>query len=164
MATPTNLPSTFSVGQVLTAANMNNLRGAFRILQVVSASTTTQFTSASSTYATTGLTASITPQATSSKILILAHIGGVNKQGSNTGVNLSLFRNGSSLSFFGARVGFDNTANECNADASCLFFDSPNTTSSTTYAIFGASSANTTFALTQHQNANSTIVLCEVSA
>jgi len=164
MATPVSLPSTFVTGTVFTAAQANGLRGAFRILQVVSGSTTTQFTSTSSTYATIGLTASITPQSTSSKILVLAHIGGVNKQVSNTGLNLTLYRNGSGLSFFGARVGFDSTANEGNADASCLFLDSPNTVASTTYAIFGASSANSAFALAQHQNANSTIILCEVSA
>jgi hypothetical protein len=164
MATPTTLPADFNPGQVLTAGQMDALRGAFRILQVVSGSTTTQFTSSSSTYATIGLSASITPQSTSSKILVLAHIGGVNKQSSNTGLNLSLYRNGSGLSFFGARVGFNSTTNETNADASCLFLDSPNTTSSTTYAIFGASSANSGFALAQHQSANSTIILCEVSA
>jgi hypothetical protein len=164
MATPTNLPASFAVGQVLTAAQQNDLRGAFRILQVVDASTTTQFTSTSSSYATIGLSASITPQSTSSKILVLAHIGGVNKQSANTGLNLQLYKNGVGLSFFGARVGFDSTSNEANADASCLFLDSPNTTSSTTYAIFGANSANSGFALAQHQSANSTIILCEVSA
>lgn len=164
MATPTSLPASFSVGAVLTAAQMNDVRGAFRILQVVSGSTTTQFTSSSSSYATIGLTASITPQSASSKILVFAHIGGVNKQTSNTGLNLALYRNGSSLSFFGARVGFNSTTNEANVDASCVFYDSPNTTSSTTYAVFGASSANAGFALAQHQGANSTIILCEVSA
>ena len=164
MATPTNLPADFSPGQVLTAANMDDLRGAFRILQVVSGSTSTQATFSTNAYATTGVTATITPQSTSSKILVMSHIGGVNKQGSNTGLNLRLYRNGSSLVFFGARVGFDSTTNEANADASCVFLDDPNTTSATTYAIFGASSANTTFALAQHQGANSSIILCEVSA
>jgi hypothetical protein len=164
MATPTNLPATFVSGNILTAAQQNDLRGAFRILQVVSGSTTTQFVSSTSTYATIGLSASITPQSTSSKILVMAHIGGVNKQVSNTGLNLTLYKNGVGLSFFGARVGFDSTANEANADANCLFLDSPNTVASTTYAIFGASSANSAFALAQHQNANSTIILCEVSA
>jgi hypothetical protein len=164
MATPTPLPADFNPGQILTAGAMDGLRGAFRILQVVNASTTTQFVTSTSTYATIGLSASITPQSTSSKILVLAHIGGVNKQVSNTGLNLTLYKNGVGLSFFGARVGFDSTANEANADASCLFLDSPNTVASTTYAIFGASSANASFALAQHQNANSTIILCEVSA
>jgi hypothetical protein len=151
-------------GAVLTASQMNNLRGAFRILQVVSATTATQATFSSSTFATTGITASITPQSTSSKILVLSHIGGVNKQSSNTGLNLALYKNGSSLSFFGARVGFNSTSNEANADASCVFLDSPNTLSAITYAIFGASSANSGFALAQHQGATSSIILCEISA
>jgi hypothetical protein len=33
MATPTNLPATFVAGNVLTAAQQNGLRGAFRVLQ-----------------------------------------------------------------------------------------------------------------------------------
>ena len=33
MATPTNLPATQTSGNVLTAAWLNDLRGAFRILQ-----------------------------------------------------------------------------------------------------------------------------------
>jgi hypothetical protein len=36
MATPTALPTAFVAADVLTAANMNLLRGAFRVLQVVS--------------------------------------------------------------------------------------------------------------------------------
>jgi len=38
MATPTSLPASFTSGQVLTAAQMNNLRGGFRVLQVEQAS------------------------------------------------------------------------------------------------------------------------------
>jgi hypothetical protein len=37
MAAVTPLPATFVSGDVLTAAQMNDLRGAFRVLQVVSA-------------------------------------------------------------------------------------------------------------------------------
>ena len=45
-----------------------------KIGQVVYASTTTQSQSTSTSYATTGFTASITPSATSSKILVIANI------------------------------------------------------------------------------------------
>lgn len=78
MATPTTLPATFVAGNVLTAAQMNNLRGAFRVLQVVSTTLTTSFTSgAGGAYANvTGLSATITPSATSSKILIMATVNG----------------------------------------------------------------------------------------
>ena len=73
MATPTTLPASFTAGQVLTASQMNNLRGAFRVLQVVSTTKTDTYTdsSASGTLTTvTGLSATITPSATTSKILI----------------------------------------------------------------------------------------------
>lgn len=71
MATPTNLPAAVATGDVGTAAQFNNLRGAFRILQVISASTTSQTSSTSGTYVNTGLSASITPQSISSKILVI---------------------------------------------------------------------------------------------
>ena len=70
MATPTTLPSSFTAGQVLTAAQMNDLRGAFRVLQVVSSTWTTAAINSTTTYADTGLTATITPSATSSKVLV----------------------------------------------------------------------------------------------
>jgi hypothetical protein len=69
MATPTTLPAAFTVGQVLTAAQMNNLRGAFRILQVVQDTTNAIQTTTSATYVDTDLSLSITPQSSSSKIL-----------------------------------------------------------------------------------------------
>jgi hypothetical protein len=70
MATPTNLPATFVAGDVLTAAQQNNLRGAFRTLQVVAASYDVQTGSASATYVTTGLSATLTPQASTNNVLI----------------------------------------------------------------------------------------------
>jgi hypothetical protein len=70
MATPTALPATFVSGNVLTAAQMNGLRGAFRTLQMSVGAYAVQTGSASNTYVTTGLTAVITPQATSNQILV----------------------------------------------------------------------------------------------
>lgn len=73
MATPTTLPATFVAGNVLTAAQMNDLRGAFRVLQVVQTTKTDVFTTTSTTYTDiTGMSVSITPSATSSKVLLLA--------------------------------------------------------------------------------------------
>ena len=40
MATPTTLPAAFVSGAILTADQMNNLRGAFRVLQVVTSTAT----------------------------------------------------------------------------------------------------------------------------
>jgi len=72
MATPTSLPATFVAGNVLTAAQMNDLRGAFRILQVVSTTKTDTFTTTSTSFTdVTGMSVTITPTATSSKVLVL---------------------------------------------------------------------------------------------
>lgn len=80
MATPTSLPASFVSGAVLTAAEMNNLRGAFRILQVVQTLKTDTFTSGTISQGAeadiTGLSASITPSSTSSKILVVANLHG----------------------------------------------------------------------------------------
>jgi len=165
MATPTNLPASFAVGSVLTASQQNALRGAFRILQVVQGTRTTQSTFSSSTPATTGLTATITPQSSTSQILIAGSFGGCNKQGSDTGLNLWLYRGGTQLIMCCYNVGDISSGAETNSHASAFYLDSPATTSATTYSVYGASSANTTFALMNHTgSATSTLLLLEVSA
>jgi hypothetical protein len=84
MATPTNLPAAFTTAQVLTSAQMNDVRGAFRILQVVSTSDRTARTTTSDYPVTSGMTVSITPQSTSSKIFLLASISFNATGGTNT--------------------------------------------------------------------------------
>ena len=69
MATPTTLSAAFVAGAVLEASQLNDVRGAFRILQVVQDSTTSPQSTTSATYADTDLSLSITPQSSSSKIL-----------------------------------------------------------------------------------------------
>jgi hypothetical protein len=75
MATPTPLPSSFVAAQVLTAAEMNDLRGAFRVLQVVSTTKTDTFSTTSTSFVdVTGLDATITPSSTSSKIYVVCQV------------------------------------------------------------------------------------------
>lgn len=165
MATPTTLPGTVAVGDLATAAYANSIRGAFRILQVVQGTRTTQSTFSSSTPATTGLTATITPQSSSSQVLIVGSFGGCNKQGSDTGLNLWLYRASTQLIMCCYNVGDISSGAETNSHASAIYLDSPATTSATTYSVYGASNANTTFALMNHTGqATSTLLLFEVSA
>ena len=133
MATPTNLPASFSTGAVLTAAQMNDLRGAFRILQVIeSANDSTLRTTTSLTYADSGLTLTITPQATSNKILCVYMINGY-VSAATTGLGIRLARGSTAIA-----TDLDNGygSNSGNAFNSTLFYiDSPATTSATTYKI-----------------------------
>jgi len=100
MATPTNLPATFVTGNVLTAAQQNALRGAFRVLQVVSFSSTGGATgSSSATFVDTGVSASITPQSTSSKILIMVNHSAYSFGAGTTGT-IVLLRNSTTLQTF----------------------------------------------------------------
>jgi hypothetical protein len=166
MATPTTLPAAFTAGQVLTAAQMNDLRGAFRILQVVSGSNSTQAISSSATFADTGLTATITPSATSSKILVLVTQNGVLK---NTGANdnacnLRLFRGATNLQTV-SEVGKTGT-NLLNIIGAVTIFalDDPATTSATTYKTqFASHLGGASGAFVQYNSNTSTIILCEVS-
>lgn len=146
MATPTNLPASFTSGQVLTAAEMNDLRGAFRVQRVVQTVKTDVFSSNSSTFIDiTGLTASITPQATSSKILILAQVAFSNPGGSQT-MFLRL-NGGNSSNYVGDAASNRVRSLQGNLDganwsftigslvSTFVYLDSPATTSSTTYAV-----------------------------
>ncbi len=164
MATPTTLPATFVAGDVLTAAQMNNLRGAFRVLQVVQGTLGTIATSASSTYADTGLTVSITPQSTSSKILVM-----VNNQwqkssaNSGNGSNYQIVRNSTAIQAYGL-IGYTGSALQNIGTSSMTFLDSPSTTSATTYKLQFANNFNGGTIYVSSDGSTSTITVMEISA
>lgn len=160
MATPTTLPATFVAGNVLTAAQMNDLRGAFRILQVVSTAKTNTFTTTSTTFTDiTGLSATITPSSTSSKILIFATVNFSASGASNDSVSARL-SGGNSTAFVGDANGtnrvraalFSNNRVDWGVTHSILpgnmiYLDSPATTSATTYVVQARANTQGTFVL-----------------
>jgi len=174
MATPTTLPATFVAGAVLTAAQQNALRGAFRVLQVVSFSTTTQTSSNSTTYVTTGLTASITPSSSTSKVLVIVNANTFNSTIGYLGT-FTLFRG----TVAGTNLGNGNEgfqATYVSGVYSILpnglsYLDSPATTSATSYT-FGMRSnnaANTVYCQAgtgapSGTGSTGTITLMEISA
>jgi hypothetical protein len=168
MATPTTLPAAFVSGDVLTAAQMNDLRGAFRVLQVVSANYNTQTANSTTTYADTGLTATITPSSTNSKILVLVSQAGVVKGTGNasSGCDLILLRGATQISQFSYGAGFTNTTtSNFVGNVSCMFLDSPATTSATTYKTQFKNQVAASQVIVQISNGSeSNIVLLEISA
>lgn len=112
-----------------------------KILQVVSQNLTTQMSTASTSYVDSGLTASITPSATSNKILILINIG-VSISGDHNGY-LKLLRDsteinsgsgGDNNSLFGVN-GNSTASRYAPMMEACNFLDSPSTTSAITYKV-----------------------------
>jgi len=138
MATPTNLPSAFSDNTVLTAAALNNVRGAFRILQIVQAGNTTLTVNDTSTYATTGIAATITPSATS---------------------------NTTDIGLIEGAAGYQNLAQTLYVgNIAGLLLDSPSTTTATTYTVEFKNNVNAPRIERSANSTYSSIVLAEVSA
>jgi hypothetical protein len=182
MPTPTNLPSSFSDGSILTAANLNNLRGGFRVLQVVSTTKTDTYTdsSASGTLTTiTGLSVAITPQFSTSKILIYASLnyganGGNRAIFALTGGNTATAYRGDAA---GSRRQVATGAQSIDANdvvpVTLLYLDSPGVTTAITYAVQAADIAGGTLYVnrsstdtnsTSFARYASTIVALEISA
>ena len=140
MATPTNLPATATAGQVYTAANVNDLRGAFRVLQVFANVLDTQQTSTTTTFAniTDGLI-TITPQAASNKILIIstnAFLASVNAADGG----LRILRDATNIYTEFVAVLLGNSG----GNFTSIVLDSPNTTSAINYQLQFARSAGST--------------------
>lgn len=131
------------------------------VLQVVSATTTTKTTTSSSSYVTTSLTASITPTSATSKILVLisasaylATSGGL--------IELTVYRNGSNVTGNQlARVYGVSTA--LVMQVPIMWYDSPATTSSTTYTLYIANNGAGSSVINQ-DGFPSTITLMEIAA
>lgn len=145
MATPTTLPATFVAGNVLTASQMNNMRGAFRVLQVVQTVKSDTFSTASTTMTDiTGLSVTITPSDTASKILIFYNFQG---RGTVTANYVARLMRGTTAIGIGDAAGsrtrgttgqLVNAPGASSSNAihnSMTFLDSPATTSSTTYKV-----------------------------
>ncbi len=165
MATPTNLPASVNTGDNATATWANDIRGAFRILQVVSASTSTAWSSSSSTYAAiTNVTVDITPQSANSKVFVVVSLAGAFKSTNNTSLDVELRRG--STTIYTASSNFNTATTATNAGTVVLtYLDSPATTSARTYAVRGRSSANLATVGTNALGASdSSITVFEVSA
>ena len=139
MATPTNLPASFTTGAVLTAAQQNDLRGAFRTLQVVqTVLATTTSTTSGTMVDIAGFSVSITPQSATNKVLVTVNlqVGGLSaddaafnlvrgsttiSNGSGGTNNVSAYRRMNIISDLGMDT------------VTLVFLDSPATTSATTY-------------------------------
>ena len=136
-----------------------------KVLQVVNATTTTETVNSTNTYTDTGITATITPSSTTSKILVHVCAAGVGKANNNTWVQLKLLRNTTDLIVFEQRGGYTgDTATNKIGTCACTYLDSPSTTSATTYKVQMMSGGNSNYAQVGDSYPSSTITLTEISA
>lgn len=106
------------------------------VLQVVNATYSTAVTNNTNVYADTGLTATITPKSSSSKVLILVSQNGCAKNSGNLGsaMVLRLVRDSTELLMIDQGAGYTGvSAENWIGGLSICQLDSPATTSATTY-------------------------------
>ena len=166
-----------STGQVLTvAAGVPTWSAAptGKIIQVIQATTTTAVTVTGVTFATTGLTATITPSSATSKVLVLVQqmVETERTSANSASVAIKLLRGattidspfystGGSYSFYGASL---STTIAIEGISPMHYLDSPATTSATTYVVHGANAVAAGSSTFQNSSSMSTIILMEVGA
>ena len=139
--------------------------GGGKVLQVVSATTTTAVANNTSTMADTGLTATITPTLNTSKILVMVSQNGCRKYSSDTTIKLRLYRGASEIAVISHSAGETlTTAMNVVGTISINYYDAPATTSATTYKTQFNSGANSTGVSVQDGSSVSTIILMEIGA
>ena len=135
------------------------------VLQVVNATYSTATTNTTSTYAATGLSASITPTSASNKILVLVNHADTGLNQANNGAKFALYRNGSSVMQFSNQEGYvqmgAGTLNIVQGP-STSYLDSPATTSSVTYATYFGVQGGTSVVV-QRDGTTSTMTLMEIA-
>ena len=112
-------------------------------LQVVQSTLTTNVNATSSTFITTGLTVTITPSASTNKILLNVSGGSMDTAGAGQMV-ATIYKNGTNLMGSGALATVYGSARVA-APVAINYLDSPATTSAITYTVYVAASSGSCF-------------------
>jgi hypothetical protein len=135
------------------------------VLQIVHGTTATKVTNSTSTYADTGLSATITPTSATSKILILISHPNTQKSSGNSsnGVQFNLVKNGTQIREIASDYNFTGTVLTLNTTFSFTYYDSPASTSALTYKTQFRNGLVAGSVSVQDDNFMSTITLLEIA-
>jgi len=106
-----------------------------KVLQVQSSNQTAQVTGNNTSFADSGFSVTITPSATSSKILILTQIAAFNDT-TATSMYYSIYRGTTNLAGASGFVRTYNGGSNLGSSVVANYLDSPSTTSATEYSIY----------------------------
>jgi len=134
------------------------------VIQVRYGYTSTIVNSSTSSYVDSGITATITPTRSDSKVLVMTSISGVQKNTSDTYLKARLLRDSTEVALLDDGAGYTNTtAYNIVGTVTTNCVDSPATTSAVTYKVQIMSAGNTAGVRVQTNNSLSTIVLMEIA-
>lgn len=157
----TILPSASGSTTQLAASSMPTAS----VIQIVQGSVSGRQSIASSSFTSAGLSASITPQFNTSKILALVNLVACYSVAAGRFAYYTLYRGSTNLATgSGLNQNFGvlySASADVYATQSFQFLDSPATTSPTTYSIYAASNSGSTITFNQDQQI-STITLMEI--
>jgi hypothetical protein len=139
--------------------------GGGKVLQVVSADYSAETDNSTTTYADTGLTATITPTSATSKILVLiSDTFGKSSANANNAVNVQILRGATSI-VENKQLNYTGTADWAISQWAMSYVDSPATTSATTYKLqFKQWFNNGALVRAQNDGSKASIVLMEIGA
>jgi len=145
------------------AANVKMPAG--HIIQVANGSYNSAVAISTGTYTFTGLTATITPKFSSSKILVhVEHQGCCSVLMSTGSINMRLQRNSSDIHNFAIGYWYSPQNNQLRGPISTSYLDSPATTSATVYrTMFAANDGGSCTVQNDGANSVSTITLMEIA-
>jgi hypothetical protein len=146
--------------------------GGGKVLQVVQDTQVGLVSTTSSSYQSTGLSVSITPSASTSKVLVMVSLNGVTKPTSssnNSGIVIQARRGSTEIVFAGDwNAATASTSYNSIGSVSFAYLDSPATTSATTYDVRFANFVSGQTAYINNYNASdtvtSTIIVMEIGA
>ena len=163
--------ATGSDGQVLTSTGAGSppafeaLAAGGKVLQVVHAMSATEVATNGDTYADTGLTANITPSATSSKILVIAS-NDCTKLSADTSVAIRCYRGSTEIggTIIGRKIADTDDTGKSQSVFSFTILDSPSSTSALTFKTQFANAAGSGTVRINAGSGSSTLCLMEIGA
>lgn len=141
------------------------LLSGMEVRQIVQGSTATTVNNATTTMVDTGLTVTITPQSSTSKLIIIVFQNGVTKTsgGSANCATIELLRNGTFVDYVSRDFGYTGVADfNANLNANFVLVETAGTTSALTYKTRFRNFYNVSNVTVQDNSLKSTITVIEV--